>query len=121
METEEVEVQPDAAARIKEIFEAFESKGAVGAEGPASLLFRLEGEGGGEHLLRLSPEGVSWEKDYSGDADVEIKLSVADLLAIADGNFDGRLAVASERIELAGNLELAEKVLGWIEPDEAVS
>ena len=119
METEAPEqVQPDASARITEIFQAFEAKAAAGATASATYLFDLHGDGGGTHLLRISPTGVSWEKDYSGEADVRIKLSVLDFLAIADGTFDGRLAVASERIELEGDLALAESLLGQIEPDE---
>ena len=44
-----------------------------------------------------------------------MKLSVDDFLAIADGNFDGRLAVASERIEFDGDMSAAESLLSWIE------
>ena len=73
---------------------------------------------GGSHLLRVSPAGVKWENGYSGESDVSVKLSVDDFLAIADGNFDGRLAVASERIEVEGNMELAEGLIGFVEPEE---
>jgi hypothetical protein len=45
---------------------------------------------------------------------------VDDFLAIADSNFDGRLAVASERIELSGDMELAEGLVGFIEPEETL-
>jgi putative sterol carrier protein len=121
-ETTEVEeiVVVDKAARIEEIFRGFETKGAVGASGDASYLFELEGDDGGTHLLKVSPTGVSWESGYSGEADVSVKLSVDDFLAVADGNFDGRLAVASERIELSGNMELAEGLVGYIEPEETL-
>jgi len=119
-DTEQVEVQEDPGARIEEIFQAFEGKGVVGLEQAASFLFHLEGDSGGSHLLRLAADGgVSWEQGYSGEADVVLKLSVDDFLAIADGTFDGRLAVASERVEMTGNLEMAEKLLGWVEPEEA--
>ena len=47
-----------------------------------------------------------------------VKLSVDDFLAIADGTFDGRLAVASERIEIDGDLTAAENLLAAIEPTE---
>lgn len=113
-------VEVDKAARIEEIFRGFETKGAAGAPGDASYLFELEGENGGTHLLRISPTVVKWETGYTGDADVSVKLSVDDFLAIADGNFDGRLAVASERIELEGNMELAEGLVGFIEPEESL-
>jgi hypothetical protein len=121
MESESVEVEIDAGARIEEIFQAFEGKGAAGADREATFLFRLEGEGGGVHLLRISPEAARWERNYAGAdaAEVDIKLSVEDFLSIADGNFDGRLAVASERVEISGDLDLAEKFLGWVEPEEA--
>ena len=120
METELQEVElPDPGARIQEIFEAFAAKGARGTEQPATFLFMLDGTAGGSHLLRLDAGSVRWEHAYEGPADVTIKLTVDDFLAIADGTFDGRLAVASERIELSGNLEFAEALLGWIEPEEA--
>lgn len=107
-----------AAARIEEIFRGFEAKGAVGADGDATYLFELEGSDGGTHLLRVSPGQSKWEPGYAGDADVSIKLSVEDFLAMADGSFDGRLAAASERIELSGNMELAEGLIGFLEPEE---
>jgi hypothetical protein len=120
METDVPEVeQPTPAARIEEIFRAFEAKGAEGAERAATFLLVLEGEtAAGSHLLRISPPAVQWERGFEGDADVRIKLSVEDFLALADGEFDGKFAVASERIELGGDLELAEALLGWIEPEE---
>jgi putative sterol carrier protein len=109
----------EPADRIEEIFRAFEAKGAAGATSPRTFRFVLQGDGGGSHLLTVSPAGVSWNKDYEGDADVTVRLSVDDFLAIADGNFDGRLAVASERIEIDGDREAAEALLGTIEPEEA--
>lgn len=121
-ETSTVEpvVVVDKAARIEEIFRGFETKGAIAASGDASYLFELDGDDGGSHLLRVSPSAVKWESGYSGEADVSIKLSVEDFLAIADSNFDGRLAVASERIELSGDMELAEGLVGFIEPEESL-
>jgi len=116
-EVEEEEV--DVAARLEEIFRGFEAQGAPGAGAPLSCRIELEGEGGGSHLLHIAPEGVSWEADTQAPgADIGVRLSVEDFLAIADGKFDGRLAVASERIELSGNRELAENVLSWFEPPE---
>ena len=109
----------DAAARVEEIFRAFETKGAAGAKSAAQYAFELQGTGGGRHLLRLGPDGVSWEKDSTGTADVTVKLTIDDFLAIADGSFDGRLALASERIEIAGDLDAAEQLLSAIEPEEA--
>jgi putative sterol carrier protein len=106
--------------RIEEIFRAFEAKAAPGATSVTTYLFVLEGEAGGQHLLRVAPAGISWEKGYAGAADVTVRLSVDDFLAIADGNFDGRLAVASERIEIEGNREAAEGLFRAIEPEEAV-
>ena len=117
--TEELEVQQDPAERLEEIFHAFEAKGAVGATEPMTFVFELEGDVGGTHALLISTDGVTWKRDHEGDADVTVKLSTEDFLSIADGNFDGRLAVASERIELSGNLELAECLVAFIEPEEA--
>jgi len=112
------ELEP--ADRIEEIFHAFEAKAAPGASAETSYLFVLEGPAGGRHLLRVSPAGITWEKGYAGAADVTIKLSVDDFLAIADGNFDGRLAVASERIEIDGDRQAAEGLFRAIEAEEAV-
>jgi len=116
--SEEVEQPVDISARLEEIFRAFQVKGAAGATQALTVVFQLEGEHGGTHALRISPEALAWEAGYDGDADITAKLTVDDFLAIADGNFDGRLAVASERIELEGNLELAESLLALIEPEE---
>ena len=109
---------PDAGARIEEIFRAFETKGARPEVAAVTYVFDLQGPAGGRHLLRIGSGAVRWEKDYSGDADVKLKLSVDDFLAIADGTFDGRLAVASERIEITGDLVAAENLLETIEPEE---
>jgi len=108
----------DPGARIEEIFRAFETKGAQPESATATYLFDLQGAAGGRHLLRIGPGAVRWEKNYDGDADVKVKLSVDDFLAIADGTFDGRLAVASERIEVDGDLTAAENLLSAIEPEE---
>ena len=70
-------------------------------------------------MLTVSPDGVTWERAEQADADVTIALSAEDLIAIADGGFDGRLAVASERMEITGDLELATRLLEKIEPEEA--
>ena len=109
-----------AAARIEEIFRGFEAKGSAGATSDATYLFELGGTDGGTHLLRVSPNGLKWEAGYDGEADVKISLSVDDFLAMADGNFDGRLAAASERIELSGDMQLAEALIGFIEPEEGL-
>jgi hypothetical protein len=108
----------DAGARIEEIFRGFEKKGATAVAPSATYVFDLQGTAGGRHLLRVAPGSVSWEKDYAGEADVRVRLSVDDFLAIADGTFDGRLAVASERIEIEGDLAAAEGFLLAIEPEE---
>jgi len=115
METVEQEEVRSPGERIEEILAAFETTGAVGPESDATYRFELEGDDGGTHLLKVSAAGVTREQDTTGEADVSIKLSVADFLAIADGNFDGRLAVASERIEISGDLDIAEALLGWVE------
>ena len=118
MDSETPTPAPEPAARIEEIFRAFETKGAQAEATAATYLFDLQGPAGGRHLLRVGPGSVSWQKDYDGDADVKLKISVDDFLAIADGTFDGRLAVASERIEVNGDLKAAENLLGTIEPEE---
>jgi putative sterol carrier protein len=118
METTTPAPAPDPRARIEEIFRAFETKGAASAPRTATFRFQLEGEGGGSHQLSVGPERVAWQPDATGAADVTVRLSVNDFLAIADGNFDGRLAVASERIEIAGDMEAAEQILTWIEGED---
>ncbi|MFQ5352085.1 MAG: SCP2 sterol-binding domain-containing protein [Candidatus Binatia bacterium] len=108
-ETETIEApQPSTKERITEIFDAFRQTGAPGAETPSSYLFRLGGEQGGDYLLSVSPDGVSWAEESECEADVTIKMTAEDFVAMAEGRFDGRLAVASERIELEGNSDLAE-------------
>jgi hypothetical protein len=110
---------PDAGARIEEIFRAFETKGSQPDAAAATYVFDLQGPAGGRHLLKIGAGAAKWERDYAGDADVKLKLSVDDFLAIADGTFDGRLAVASERIEIDGDLAAAENLLEAIEREES--
>jgi len=120
METTTPEVAIDIAARVKEILDAFVVRGAPGATTPANLAFDLTGENGGRYLLTLGTESVSWKRSAEGDAaEVTVKLAAADFVAIADGQFDGRLAVASERIEIVGDRALAERMLELVDPDAA--
>ena len=118
METTETPTPAPTADRLKEIFDAFVAKGAPGASVTSRFLFDLTGDGGGRFLLTLAPDAVTWTT--GGDdtaADVTLKLAATDLVSIADGDFDGRLAVASERIEIAGDRALAERMLDLVEPD----
>ncbi|RMF25334.1 MAG: hypothetical protein D6760_01255 [Deltaproteobacteria bacterium] len=111
----------DVAARLEEIFRGFEARDAASVETPVTLMIELEGEHGGRHMLSIEPGSIRWTPDPAADADttVRVRLSVEDFLAIADGDFDGRLAVSSERIELEGDLETAEKLIAWLEPPDA--
>ena len=59
------------------------------------------------------------KRSRSYGAAVTVKLAAADFVSIADGQFDGRLAVASERIEIAGDRALAERMLELVDPDAA--
>ena len=80
-----------------------------------AYLFELQGEDGGQFLLQAGASGVERAAAGTADPDLTVRLSVDDFLAIADGNFDGRLAVASERIEFDGDMSAAESLLSWIE------
>ena len=118
METTDTRTPATTADRLKEIFDAFVAKGARGASATARFLFDLTGEGGGRYVLTLGPDAVTWTTGHDdGAADVTVKLAATDLVAIADGDFDGRLAVASERVEIAGDRALAERMLDLVEPD----
>jgi len=118
-QAEESEPQPSTDERLSEIFSAFEEYGAAGATESQTCLFRLTGDAGGDYLLTTADGKATVEKDGSGDADITVTLPAEDLVRMADGDFDGRLAVASERIEIDGDLELAAALLGIIEPEEA--
>ena len=118
-ETGEAESGPSTEERLAEIWAAFEEYGAAGASESHTFLFRLTGESGGDYLLRTAEGGAAIEKDSQGEADITITLPAEDLVRMADGEFDGRLAVASERIEIDGDLKLAAALLGIIEPEEA--
>ncbi len=118
-ETTELAPAPPASERIEEIFRAFEAKGAPHADAERVFIFELTGDDGGRHALEVGPTAVRWRRDYSGSGDVTVRLSVEDFLAIADGRFDGRLAVASERIEVTGDLDAAERLFHAFEAEEA--
>lgn len=113
MDTPEQVEERSPAERIEEILTAFETTGAIGPGSPVTCAFDLVGDGGGRFGLKVDASGVS--RSDADSADLSVKLSVDDFLAIADGNFDGRLAVASERIELTGDLQIAESLITWIE------
>lgn len=118
METTAPQTPLDVAGRVKEIFEAFVAHGAPGAEQTTRFGFELTGEGGGRFLLQLDPGGVSWQSGYAdGETDVSVRLTAEDFVAVADGAFDGRLAVDSERLEISGDRGLAERMLALVAPD----
>ncbi len=111
----------DAGARLEQLFRDFESGGAPGAKEASTFGLRITGVEAGSHLLTLGPDGASWDHDWQGDpaADVEITMEFDDLIAIIDGRIDARLAVASERIDVDGNLQTARHMLGMLTPDLA--
>jgi hypothetical protein len=98
---------PSLQERVREIFGAFHAHGAPGATGTTRYLLRLTGTATGTFLLEVSPEGAVWKNGEGETADVVVKMETSDLLAIADGNMDGRLALAAEKIELEGDLGAA--------------
>ena len=99
---------PDPAVRLDEIFNAFARPGPTGADRSALCRFDLEGEGGGSFVVRVTPEEIRREQDSDAlEPDITVALSVEDFLRLADGTFDGELALKSERIEISGDLELA--------------
>ncbi len=100
------------AQRVEQIFEAFARTGPTGAERSVVCNFVLDGDGGGSFLVKVAPDGVTRESDI--DADITATLSVEDFLRIADGTFDGELAVKSERIVIDGDLDTAIAFVGLI-------
>ena len=54
MNTPEQVEERSPAERIEEIFSAFETAGAVGPEKDVAYLFDLQGEDGGQFLLKVS-------------------------------------------------------------------
>ncbi|MFT4570128.1 MAG: hypothetical protein ACI8TX_001439 [Hyphomicrobiaceae bacterium] len=107
----------DVNARLEQLFRDFESHGAPGAVESNTFLLHLTGTNPGDHLLTIGPEGSQWQHDYTGNADVEVTMETIDLIAVIDGRIDARLAVASERIEVAGDLQLARQLVATLMPD----
>jgi putative sterol carrier protein len=101
---------PTLHERIDEILGAFERQPVTGVESPVRYRFDLTGDEPISVVLAVTPEGIRRE-EAGGDADVTVKLSMGDFVRIADGSFDGQLAVRSERIEIDGSLEQAAKLL----------
>ena len=52
---------------------------------------------------------TDWVASHAHDA--TIRIDTSDFIAIADGSLDGRLALASEKIELEGDLGAAAVLL----------
>lgn len=110
---------PTVQDRVREIFSAFEAQGAPGATSTSRYLLKLGGNATGTFLLEVSPSGVHWKNGDGESADVTIRIDTSDFIAIADGSLDGRLALASEKIELEGNLEQAARMLHLFFPAQA--
>jgi predicted lipid carrier protein YhbT len=102
---------PTIQDRVREIFSAFEAQGAPGVTTTARYLLRLAGNATGTFLLEVSPTGVQWKNGEGEEADVTIRMDTSDFIAIADGSLDGRLALASEKIDLEGDLGVAAQML----------
>lgn len=102
--------------RVREIFSAFEAQGAAEATTSRRFLLKLGGSATGTFLLEAGPSGVQWKTGEGESADVTIKLDTSDFIAIADGSLDGRLALASEKIELEGDLTAAAEMLKMFFP-----
>lgn len=109
----------DPGARLEQLFRDFESHGAPGATESKTFLLHVTGDATTDHLLTLAPSGASWDHECEPDAasDVEITMELADLIAVIDGRIDARLAVASERIEVAGDLQAARTMIGMVLTD----
>lgn len=102
---------PSVQDRVREIFSAFEAQGAPGATTTSRYLLKLGGNATGTFLLEVSPSGVQWKNGEGEQAEATIRIDTSDFIAIADGSLDGRLALASEKIELEGDLEAASRLL----------
>jgi hypothetical protein len=102
---------PTVQDRVREIFAAFEAQGAPGATTTTRYLLKLGGNATGTFLLEVAPSGVHWKTGDGETADATISLDTSDFIAIADGSLDGRLALASEKIELDGDLAAAAQLL----------
>ena len=102
---------PSIQDRVREIFGAFEAQGAPGATTTTRYLLKLGGSATGTFLLEVAPSGVHWKNGEGETADVTIRIDTGDFIAIADGSLDGRLALASEKIELDGDLAAAAQLL----------
>ena len=107
---------PTLQDRVREIFSAFEAQGAPGAVTTTRYLLKLGGLATGVFLLEISPDGVHWKNGDNESVDCTIKIDTSDFIAIADGSLDGRLALASEKIELEGELGAAALLLGLFFP-----
>lgn len=110
---------PTVQDRVREIFSAFEAHGAPGATTSTRYLLRLGGNATGTFLLEVTPSGVQWKTGEGEEAEVTIRIDTSDFIAIADGSLDGRLALASEKIELEGNIEQAAQMLHLFFPAQA--
>lgn len=104
---------------MREIFAAFEAQGAPGATTTKRYLLKLGGNATGTFLLEAGPDGVHWKQGEHEGADATIRLDTSDFIAIADGSLDGRLALASEKIEIEGDLEAAAGLVRLFFPAEA--
>lgn len=109
-------VPPTVQDRVREIFSAFEAQGAPGATTTTRYLLKLEGSATGVFLLEVTPSGVHWKNGEGESADATIRIDTSDFIAIADGSLDGRLALASEKIELEGDLPSAAQLLSLFFP-----
>jgi len=99
--------QPSTAERLADLFESFSKTKLGDGVLDCCVQLKLTGDHGGDYKLKLGGGAVTIEAGEEDEADVKVTLTAEDLVAVADGKYDGRLLVASERIVVEGDQDLA--------------
>jgi putative sterol carrier protein len=76
----------------------------------ATIVFELEGEGGGEFHVRIADGAVSGGAGAPEHADLRVRLDVASWRALNAGTLSAPRAFLQRKVHLSGNLLLAVKL-----------
>jgi len=99
--------QPSTAERLADLFESFNKTQLASGVPECCDQLKLTGDSGGDYKLQLGGGNIKVEAGCADSAEVSVTLSAEDLVSVADGKYDGRLLVASERIVVEGDQDLA--------------
>lgn len=100
-------------AALKEVMEGLKEKVAnpAGMQGVTAVFqFVLEGEGGGNYVLRFTEGAGLIEEGTAENPNVTVTMKVEDFVDLASGKLNAMMAFMSGNLKLQGDMGLAMKL-----------